>query len=220
MRSGKRDALRRLPDVIVRCTSPLQQGTNRVSAVDDIVRNDTDRLRIRGTIWSGGAVTIARLSDRGARCYARAKGGLHLNAYEAPPSAHEKHRSIPSARSDTAARSSATDRERTRLPTAPVRPLVTHENALRLVDRRVRIAHGGPRYVRHDDPEGLIVAVTDTLMFMQDPARPSAEPRAWELSLIAEAHCLDAPASADAAERQPSAQDSLERSNPPRRSRR
>ena len=70
---------------------------------------------------------------------------------------------------------------------------MTQENALAFIDRHVRLAHAGPNYVRHNDPEGLIVAVTDTLIIMQDASRPGGQPRAWDLELIAGAQFLDAP---------------------------
>ena len=69
---------------------------------------------------------------------------------------------------------------------------MTRENALAYIDRRVRVAHAGPRYVRSDDPEGLIVAITDTYIMLQDESRPGERPRAIELALIAEVECLDA----------------------------
>ena len=45
---------------------------------------------------------------------------------------------------------------------------MTREDALTLVDRHVRILHGGPDYVQHHDPEGVVVDVTDTQLFMKD----------------------------------------------------
>ena len=68
---------------------------------------------------------------------------------------------------------------------------MTRENALAFVDRHVRIVHAGPHYVRHNDPEGLIVAVTETSIMMRDAGRPDGELRAWDLALIAGAQCLD-----------------------------
>lgn len=64
---------------------------------------------------------------------------------------------------------------------------MTREDALNLVDRWVRIAHGGPHYVQLHDPEGVVVAVTDTQLFMKDPQRPDDEPRGWHLAPIAKA---------------------------------
>ena len=73
------------------------------------------------------------------------------------------------------------------------RHALTREDAFTYLDRHVRIAHAGPWYVRRDDPEGLIVAITDTLTIMEDVGPPGGKPRAWALALIAAAQCLDEP---------------------------
>lgn len=70
---------------------------------------------------------------------------------------------------------------------------MTRDEALALIDRHVRIAHGGPVYVQHHDPEGVVVDVTDTQLFMKDPHRPQDAPRAWHLAPISEARLLDVP---------------------------
>jgi len=70
---------------------------------------------------------------------------------------------------------------------------MTRADALTLIDRRVRLAHAGPAYVRQHDPEGVIVAVTDIQLFIKDPQRPYDEPRGLDLAPIAEARLLDVP---------------------------
>ena len=68
---------------------------------------------------------------------------------------------------------------------------MTRENALALVDRHVRILHGGPGYVQLHDPEGVVVSVTDTQLFMKDPQHPQDEPRGWHLAPIGKVDLLD-----------------------------
>jgi hypothetical protein len=68
---------------------------------------------------------------------------------------------------------------------------MTREDALTLVDRHVRILHAGPRYVQHHNPEGVVVDVTDTQLFMKDPQHPQDKPRGWHLAPIAKVHLLE-----------------------------
>jgi len=70
---------------------------------------------------------------------------------------------------------------------------MTRDFALTLVNRHVRIVHGGPDYVQAHDPEGIVVEVTETQIFIRDPDRPQAEPRGWHLAAIARVVLLDVP---------------------------
>ncbi len=68
---------------------------------------------------------------------------------------------------------------------------MTREDAFNLVDRHVRILHAGPDYVQRHDPEGVVVNVTDTQLFMKDPRHPQDEPRGWHLAPIVKVDLLD-----------------------------
>ncbi len=70
---------------------------------------------------------------------------------------------------------------------------MTREAAQTLIDRHVRIVHGGPDYVKQHYPEGVVVEVTETQLFMRNPERPHEEPRGWHLAPIAEVRLLDVP---------------------------
>jgi hypothetical protein len=71
--------------------------------------------------------------------------------------------------------------------------MVTRESVASFIDRRVRISHGGPTYVRLADPHGILVSVSDTQMLLKDPCNASDEPRAWSLDTIVEVVLMDSP---------------------------
>ena len=70
---------------------------------------------------------------------------------------------------------------------------MTREYALTVLDRHVRIVHSGPGYVQPTDPEGVVVEVTDTQLFIRDPAHPDKEPRGWHLAPISDIILMDVP---------------------------
>lgn len=70
---------------------------------------------------------------------------------------------------------------------------MTREDALTLVDHHIGILHAGPDYVQRHRPEGVVVKVTDTQLFMKDLQHPGEEPRAWHLAPIARVQLLDIP---------------------------
>ena len=67
---------------------------------------------------------------------------------------------------------------------------MTPGEAQAFVNRHVRLVHAGPEYVQKHDPEGVVVEVTESQLYMIDPRRPHDEPRGWHLAPICEARAI------------------------------